>query len=95
MGFFLLKYRNREYSREKTSPVLVPVTAVFPNFFPVFLFFLQKWGTVSLRGIQYRSVRDFPVPAFIPNDDVLYKPLDQLLSTIQFSTYFSVPCNKS
>jgi hypothetical protein len=28
-------------------------------------------------------------------DDVLYKPLDQFLSTVPFSTYFSVPCNKS
>jgi hypothetical protein len=27
-------------------------------------------------------------------DDVLYKPLDQLLSTVPFSTHFGVPCNK-
>jgi hypothetical protein len=28
-------------------------------------------------------------------DDILYKALDQLLSTIPFNMYFSVSCNKS
>jgi hypothetical protein len=28
-------------------------------------------------------------------DDILYKPLDQLLSTAPFNTYFGVPCDKT
>jgi hypothetical protein len=31
----------------------------------------------------------------VVHDDAIYKPLDQLLSTAPFSTYFGVPFNKS
>jgi hypothetical protein len=63
IGFFLLKYGSREYGRETSFPIPVPITAVLPFFF---LFFLQKQDTASLHEIQCRSVRDFPVPALIP-----------------------------
>jgi hypothetical protein len=74
-GIFLLKYGNREYGREKVPTVPVPVTAEFLYFFPIFLLFLLKRVMVGLRGIQCRSVRDFPVPAFIPTNG---KPLTKM-----------------
>jgi hypothetical protein len=41
-------------------------TRRIPVFFPVFLLFLLKRVVVGLCGIRCRSVRDFPITAFIP-----------------------------
>jgi hypothetical protein len=46
-GFFLLKYRNREYGRETASPVPVPIPVLVPAgflFFSCFPVFPAKTG---------------------------------------------------
>ena len=48
------------------QPISIPISPNFPEFFPDFVFSPKIRYSIGKIGIRCRSVRDFPVPAFIP-----------------------------
>ena len=44
-----------------------PISLNFPEFFPDFVFFPKIRHSIGKIGIRCQSVRDFPLPAFIPS----------------------------